>query len=49
MIEGSRGRDAASDVGSVMGPNGDWWTFDTCHLAPGDVQVGRWRRGEGAG
>ncbi|KAG2445313.1 hypothetical protein HYH02_008779 [Chlamydomonas schloesseri] len=38
-IEGSRGADAASDVGSVMHPNKDWWTFDTCHLAPGDVQV----------
>lgn len=43
-IEGSRGADAAADVGSVMHPNKDWWTFDTCHLAPGDVQVrlGAW-------
>ncbi|GLC40941.1 hypothetical protein PLESTB_000964300 [Pleodorina starrii] len=39
VIEGSRGADAATDVGSVMGPNPDWWTFDTCHLAPADVQV----------
>ncbi|KAG2439414.1 hypothetical protein HXX76_004771 [Chlamydomonas incerta] len=38
-IEGSRGADADADVGSVMQPNKDWWTFDTCHLAPGDVQV----------
>lgn len=38
-IEGSRGADAASDVGRTIAPNGDWWTFDTCHLAPGDVQV----------
>ncbi|KAG2502055.1 hypothetical protein HYH03_000549 [Edaphochlamys debaryana] len=38
-IEGSRGPDAASDVGQTITPNGDWWWFDTCHLAPGDVQV----------
>ncbi|EFJ53217.1 hypothetical protein VOLCADRAFT_86273 [Volvox carteri f. nagariensis] len=39
IIEGARGSDAAGDVGTIMGPNGDWWTFDTCHLAPADVQV----------
>jgi hypothetical protein len=38
-IEGSRGEDAAADVGRNIDPNGDWWTFDTCHLAPGDVQA----------
>ncbi|GIL85766.1 hypothetical protein Vretimale_13208 [Volvox reticuliferus] len=39
VIEGARGEDAAADVGTVLSPNQDWWTFDTCHLAPGDVQV----------
>lgn len=39
VIEGARGADAAADVGSVMSPNQDWWTFDTYHLAPADVQV----------
>ncbi|KXZ52088.1 hypothetical protein GPECTOR_10g1111 [Gonium pectorale] len=38
-IAGSRGAEAAADVGACITPNGDWWTFDTCHLAPGDVQV----------
>jgi hypothetical protein len=38
-IEGNRGGLAASDVGSILTPNGDWWTFDTCHMSMGDVQV----------
>ncbi|GFR43366.1 hypothetical protein Agub_g4437, partial [Astrephomene gubernaculifera] len=38
-VEGSRGAAAAADVGSVLAPNADWWTFDTCHLTPTDVQV----------
>ncbi|GLI70313.1 hypothetical protein VaNZ11_015267, partial [Volvox africanus] len=38
-VEGARGEDAAADVGTVLSPNQDWWTFDTCHLIPGDVQV----------
>lgn len=45
-IEGARGEDAAVDVGSVLTPNKDWWTFDTCHLYPSDVQV-RARMGAG--
>eukprot|EP00238_Polyblepharides_amylifera_P002136 CAMPEP_0196587670 /NCGR_PEP_ID=MMETSP1081-20130531/58212_1 /TAXON_ID=36882 /ORGANISM="Pyramimonas amylifera, Strain CCMP720" /LENGTH=347 /DNA_ID=CAMNT_0041909917 /DNA_START=349 /DNA_END=1392 /DNA_ORIENTATION=+ len=29
-----------SEVGSVMQPNEeDWWTFDTCHVGVGDVQI----------
>ncbi len=30
----------AADVGMAIVPNGDWWTFDTCHVAVSDVQVG---------
>lgn len=26
--------------GCVMQPGEDWWTFDTCHMAVSDVQVG---------
>lgn len=38
-VAGARGEDAAADVGEVLTPNGDWWTFDTCHLHASDVQV----------
>jgi hypothetical protein len=40
MAAGQKGAAAASDVGQVISPNsGDWWAFDTHHLAPADVQV----------
>lgn len=38
-IEGARGPRRALDVGRVLEPNADWWWFDTCHLAVGDVQI----------
>jgi len=38
-VAGEKGELADQDVGSTIVPNKDWWTFDTCHLAPGDVQV----------
>lgn len=39
-VEGVRGEDKESDVGSMLHPNPDWWTFDTAHLGVSDVQVG---------
>ena len=39
-ITGDKGEGAASDVGMIIEPNKDWWTFDTCHLQVSDVQVG---------
>jgi hypothetical protein len=39
-VEGVRGEDKESDVGSMLHPNADWWTFDTAHLGVSDVQVG---------
>ncbi|PSC71076.1 transcriptional regulator [Micractinium conductrix] len=39
LIEGARGPQRALDVGKCLGPNGDWWWFDTCHLSAGDVQI----------
>ncbi|KAJ9534567.1 hypothetical protein QJQ45_022078 [Haematococcus lacustris] len=38
-VAGERGALAQADVGACLTPNGDWWTFDTCHLAVSDVQV----------
>lgn len=38
-VEGQRGAQRALDVGRVLEPNGDWWWFDTCHMAVGDVQI----------
>mmetsp|Transcript_28728 Transcript_28728/g.73066 ORF Transcript_28728/g.73066 Transcript_28728/m.73066 type:complete len:445 (-) Transcript_28728:259-1593(-) len=38
-VRGDRDEGAHQDVGASVSPNGDWWTFDTCHLAPGDVQI----------
>lgn len=23
----------------MLGPNGDWWWFDTCHMSVADVQI----------
>lgn len=47
-VAGVRGEGAAHDVGTALGPNGDWWAFDTCHVSPGDVQVcGLWGAGCG--
>jgi hypothetical protein len=39
IIEGARDATAAVDVGKILQPNKDWWTFDTCHLYASDVQV----------
>ena len=41
-VAGVRGAQAPSDVGRIMEPNKDWWTFDTAHMAVSDVQVGAW-------
>ncbi|MEW5306690.1 MAG: hypothetical protein WDW36_009139 [Sanguina aurantia] len=31
---------AVADVGASFEPNaGDWWSFDTCHVAPADVSI----------
>ena len=38
-VSGARGDDAPADVGRVLEPNKDWWTFDTAHLSVSDVQV----------
>lgn len=38
-ISGMRGPAGLNDAGEVLGPNGDWWTFDTLCVSPGDVQV----------
>ncbi|KAF5843522.1 glycosyl hydrolase [Dunaliella salina] len=39
-VEGERhGVAAKLDVGAMLTPNQDWWTFDTAHLSVGDVQV----------
>ena len=39
-VEGERHGDAAAlDVGAMLPPNEDWWTFDTAHMSVADVQV----------
>ena len=39
-VDGARhGSAAAMDVGAMLPPNEDWWTFDTAHMSVADVQV----------
>lgn len=38
MVDG-RAAAADTDVGAALAPNGDWWTFDTCHVGNPHVQA----------